>query len=316
MPTDATAPPPDDGSAPGLTQVGDRRAPRVRGVGQSVQQRLRGARGFVFDMDGTLVLGDPVGGELAPLPGALEITRWLDDHGVPFAVCTNGTARTPRRYAAILSEAGFGIADAAVVTPATSAVTVLRQRRRRRVMVLGTEGLVRPLGEAGIETVPPGSDAAVDAVLVGWYREFDMDTLEAACRAVWNGAELYSCSESRFFATAGGRTLGTSRAITAAITSVTGCEVRVVGKPSVDALQPASRDLGAPAENLVVVGDDPDLEVPMAHRGGALAVAVGTGIGTSESYAHLPEPQRPHLNLRGVDELLSLYQRAVGDAES
>jgi hypothetical protein len=37
-----------------------------------------------------------------------------------------------------------------------------------------------------------------------------------------------------------------------------------------------------------VVGDDPELEVAMAHRGGALAVAVGTGVGTSSAFARLP----------------------------
>ena len=38
--------------------------------------RLRDVRGFVFDMDGTLVLGDRHNHGLRPLPGAMEITRW------------------------------------------------------------------------------------------------------------------------------------------------------------------------------------------------------------------------------------------------
>jgi hypothetical protein len=48
----------------------------------------------------------------------------------------------------------------------------------------------------------------------------------------------------------------------------------------------------------------------MAHRGHALAVAVQTGLAGQDAYDRLPPGKRPHLHLRGVDELLSLC-RAV-----
>jgi 4-nitrophenyl phosphatase len=110
-------------------------------------------------------------------------------------------------------------------------------------------------------------------VLVGWFPEFTMPALEAACHAVWGGAVLFSASQTPFFATANGRALGTSRAISAMIRSLTG---------------------------------SPLLEVPMAHRGRALAIAVGTGLGSADAYDHLPAERKPHLRLRGVDELLAL----------
>jgi hypothetical protein len=55
-----------------------------------------------------------------------------------------------------------------------------------------------------------------------------------------------------------------------------------------------------------VVGDDPLLEVPMAHRGKALAIAVDTGLGSATAYDHLPPERRPHLHVSGVDELLAM----------
>ena len=148
--------------------------------------------------------------------------------------------------------------------------------------------------------------AGVDAVFVGWFREFTMSHLEAACQAVWSGAALYSASETPFFAVAGGRALGTSRVISAMIPSITGCRLTVAGKPSLDALRAAAARLGVPPRHLVVVGDDPLLEVPMAHRGHALAVAVQTGLGGPDAYDRLPPAKRPHLHLRGVEELLAL----------
>ena len=49
--------------------------------------RLADARGFVFDLDGTLVLGDRRGHGLRPLPGAVETT------GVAYAAQIRGQGR-------------------------------------------------------------------------------------------------------------------------------------------------------------------------------------------------------------------------------
>jgi 4-nitrophenyl phosphatase len=283
--------------------------------------RLRDARGFIFDMDGTLALGDRVNHGLTPLPGAVEMLRWVRDRGLPYLVFTNGTNRSPAHFAAVLRDSGLDVPDERMMTPASSAVVMFTRRGYKRVMVLGGDGLTGPLREAGIEAVPlveaapdtrpPRAPAGVDAVFVGWFREFTMSHLEAACEAVWSGAALYSASETPFFAAAGGRALGTSRAISAMIRSITGCRLTVTGKPSLDALRAASARLGVPARDVVVVGDDPLLEVPMAHRGHALAVAVQTGLAGPDAYDQLPPAKQPHLHLRGIDELLSLY-RAQG----
>jgi 4-nitrophenyl phosphatase len=280
-------------------------------VPAEVGERLRTVRGFVFDLDGTLVLGDRHNRGLVPLPGALEVTRWVARRGLPFAVLTNGTTKTPAQYARTLQSIGFELPDDAVLTPASSAAAVFSRRRYRRVLVLGSDGLTGPLREAGLDvlTATPGiRPEAVDAVLAGWYPAFSMSSLETACDAVWAGAALYSCSQSVFFATAEGRSIGTSRAISAMISSLTGSRVQLVGKPSLDALRTAGARIGVRTADLAVVGDDPELEVPMAHRGRALAVAVTSGLATADSFSHLPPARRPHLHLRGVDELLSICQ--------
>lgn len=277
----------------------------------ALTRRLRAVRGFVLDMDGTLVLGDGRNRRLRPVPGALALIRWLGRRGMPFVLFTNGTTRPPREYARSLQRLGFELADDAVLTPASSAVDLFVERGYRRVMVLGGEGLSAPLQAAGIEAVAPAGRPAVDAVLVGWYREFTMDQLESACHAVWGGAQVFSASHALFFATAQGRALGTSRAISAMIKDLTGCRIHVVGKPSLRALGCAGRRLRAPLARLAVVGDDPSLEVPMAHRGHALAVAVHTGLGAAGAFDHLPRDRRPHLALHGVRELLALCRATL-----
>jgi 4-nitrophenyl phosphatase len=271
--------------------------------------RLRRVRGFVLDMDGTLVLGDRNNQGLAPLPGAQHFLETLVELDLPFCVLTNGTTRTPEQYADSLQAAGFPVTADRMLTPTSAAVELFLERGYRRVMVLGGKGITEPLEAAGIETLPPLRGAQCDAVFAGWYRqELTFEALEAAVFAVFDGAAMYSASQSMFFATAEGKSMGTSRAISAVVTDLTGCEVTVVGKPSVAALATAARRLGLSSEDLAVVGDDPELEVPMAHAGGAFAVAVHTGIGHAESFTDLPPEVRPHLDLADVGALAELLR--------
>jgi NagD protein len=146
-------------------------------------------------------------------------------------------------------------------------------------------------------------------VLAGWYRqELTFESLEAAVEAVSAGAKYYSASQSPYFATSEGRSLGSSRAISAVVRDLTGARVEVVGKPSLHALRTSARLLGLEPSALAVVGDDPELEVPMAHKGGAFAVAVHTGIGHAESFSDLPADVRPHLDLPDLTDLARLLR--------
>ncbi|MEU9456217.1 HAD family hydrolase [Streptomyces sp. NPDC048277] len=273
--------------------------------------RLRAVRGVVFDMDGTLVLGDRHNHGLTPLPGALELTAALTARGLPWVTFTNGTTRTPEVYAEALRRIGFDLPDDAMLTPATSAVDHFLAMGHRSALVLGGEGLQEPLRRAGIEVVAPKGKPEADAVLAGWYPEFTMADLEAACHAVLGGATLYSSSQSVFFASADGRALGTSRVICAMISSVTGVAEQVVGKPSLTGLHCAVRRLGVEPRRLAVVGDDPELEMAMARRAGALGIAVATGIHTADRSGTLPPEQRPHLTVDGVGALLDLLPTAT-----
>ena len=267
-------------------------------------ERLRRAGGFVLDLDGTLVLGDREARGFAPMPGAVALTALLAARGVPFAVYTNGSARGPGDYLDALRAIGLTVPDDGVLTPVSSAIDVLLARGHRRVLALGTPGgLAEPLAAAGLDPVRPGAGgAAVDAVLVGLHRGFTMDHLDHACAAVWAGAGLYSCSDARFVATTTGRALGTSRAIAGAIHAVTEVRAEPVGKPSQHAIDTAARRLGVPAEALVIVGDDPDLEIAMARRAGALGVLVGAGHSSGDA----------DLRLDGVHALVELLEPATG----
>jgi NagD protein len=273
-----------------------------------VLARLRTARGFIFDMDGTLVLGDRLNKDIKPLPGAVDLIRLLRERDVAVVLLTNGTGRPPEAYLEKMRGIGFALPEASIITPSSVAADHFRKRKLTRVMVLGGEGVWRPIEQAGLTVVRPLESNDADAVYIGWHRDFTMDELDSACNAVWKGAKVFAASLSPFFATANGKSPGTSRAIAAAITSITRTRAKVLGKPSLEALRFACKRLGVPSMDIAIVGDDPELEVPMAHRGGSLAIAVRSGVGDANSFAGVPREQRPHLTVSHVGELLRQLQ--------
>ena len=263
-------------------------------------------KGFMFDLDGTLLLSDRTLGGYEVLPGAIEVLTALAAKSIPFLVLTNGSAYPPPEQAQRLRGLGLPVADERMFTPSSVAADVMSRRRVRRALVLGGRGVGYALTQAGIEAVFTGEPRAthVDAVYVGWHPECHMKDIEAACQAIWAGARLYVASDVPFFATRQGRTMGYSYAIVGAIRRMTRVPMILTGKPSELAMRFVARQLGVPVRDVAVVGDDPAVEIIMAHRGGATAFGVTTGIMKQEDWERETGKRRPHYVLADLRDLL------------
>jgi NagD protein len=268
------------------------------------EERLLQAKGFIFDIDGTLALLDKKRNVFTPFDGAVELLRRLDRMEIPSVAFTNGTFQTPESYRQILNAAGFDFPEGRVMTPSSVAADFFVRQSIRKVMVLGGRSVFEPLERAGICVVAPQSgEKDVDAVLIGWFPEFTFADMQAACDAVWQGAPLYSVSNAPFFAGDKGRILGVSGAIGAMIAQATGKRPVVLGKPAVHGLKIACARMGIAPEKAIVVGDDPNLEILMARKGGALGIGVLTGIAGRDAYSALPESKAAHLVVGSVADL-------------
>jgi NagD protein len=226
---------------------------------------------------------------------------------VPFRVFTNGTVKSPATYAASLRKVGFDLRDEEMMTPSTSAAQWFLKQGIGKVRVLGLDGVAQPLVAAGIEAVGPTAEAeGVEAVYTGWFKEFTFPALEAACQDLWAGARLTTASNVPFFATATGRAIGSSFAINAMLKAMTGKQARVLGKPSVDAFRVAMQAMGLPrtaAAKMVVVGDDPALEMRMAVSAGAYGVGMTTGLMKRNNVRSLAAAEKPHALLESLEGL-------------
>jgi 4-nitrophenyl phosphatase len=264
-------------------------------------------KGFMFDLDGTLLLSDRSLGGYEVLPGAIEVLSALKERAIPFVVLTNGSAYPPAEQAARLRGLGLPIADDRMFTPSSVAAELMSRNGLSRALILGNRGVGHALSEVGIETVFTGEPRAseVDAVYVGWHPECNMKDIEAACRAIWAGAKLYVASDVPFFATKQGRAMGYSYAVVGAIRRMTRAPAILTGKPSLHALRFVAKRLEVSTRSVAVVGDDPAVEIIMARRGGAMAFGVTTGVMTEADWARETGKRKPHHVLGQIRELLT-----------
>lgn len=261
-------------------------------------------RTAVFDIDGTLAMMDKAKGTFTALPGAAQALAACRSAGIKVVAYTNGTFFPPAHYYPLLADAGLVLEPGHIITPAAVSAQRLKALGYKRVMVFGAEGTRVPMQDVGIEVVEPTADAApVEAVLLGWTREFGAEQLEAVVQAVWDGAKPYAGSVAPYFAAKKGRLLGISGAIAAALENATDTKVTVFGKPEVAGLEMVRDLTGASPEEMAVIGDDPKLEIRMGRRAGSFTVGVTTGIADAAMFNSFPVDERAHVVLPSLEGL-------------
>jgi HAD superfamily hydrolase (TIGR01450 family) len=264
--------------------------------------RLDDVRGFVFDVDGTLVRRFADG--VHPLPGAVAVLEAIRASGRRLAIFTNGSHMPPEEFARELRADGLPVSDEEMVTPVRSALSYLRRRHAGAPVLLFAQPSVRELMEReGVAVVDGDGDAAV--VLVLHVDDTSIPELERAARAVVGGARLLTANYLPAYAGANGPIFSRGAMVTAAIAKAADARPTVVGKPSRAAVQELRDRLGVPSEDLLVTGDDVRMDIGLGLLGGSRTVLVRTGITGNMDLTRLPEKRRPHAVIDGVEELLA-----------
>ena len=262
-------------------------------------------RAAVFDIDGTLAMMDKDSGTYAALPGAVAALAALKSRGLPVVAYTNGTFFPPAHYYPLLADAGLVLEPGHILTPATVAARQLARMGVKRLLVIAADGTRVPLRDAGIEVALTGDGGEVDGVMLGWTKDFGAADLEEAAQLLWAGKPLYATSIAPHFAGAKGRLLGISGAVAAALHNATGVKAKVFGKPETIGLEDISDMLNIPAQEMVVIGDDPKLEIAMARKAGAFAVGVTTGTVNEAGFMAADESLRANVVLAGLESLMA-----------
>ena len=127
--------------------------------------RLDEVRGFVFDVDGTLV--HRAGAEVRVIPGAREVLERIRASGKPYVLFTNGSHVAPEVLASELRGAGLPVGDEQLLTPLRSVQTYLRAfGPTPSVLPIVTDAARGYLEAQGVRLVDGRDGAHVDAVFV------------------------------------------------------------------------------------------------------------------------------------------------------
>ena len=223
---------------------------------------------ILLDLDGVLYRWPDA------IPGAADAVAALRGAGKRLAFVTNNSSRTPAQVAERLGSVGVNASPEEVVTSALATATSLSERGVRSAFVVGEEGLVEALADAGIETVHEPGDGP-DVVVVGFDRGVDYMKLKDASILVERGISLVASNADPSFPAPGGESWPGAGALLAAIETTTGSRGEVFGKPQAPLFERALASAGGGRP--LVVGDRLDTDIAGAVGLGWDSALVLTG---------------------------------------
>ena len=232
-------------------------------------------RGVLLDLEGVIYQGD------SPIPGAREAIAKLAAAGLALRFLTNTTTRPRSAIAARLEALGVAVDPAHLFTPAVAARGLLAASGATRVHLAAPAGLEEDLPGLALADTPP-----LDAVVMGdLHKDFTWERLDRLFGFLRDGARLIALHKNRFCRRGEAIALDLGPFV-AALEYAAGVEAIVVGKPSADFFDQAVADLGVPAGEVVMVGDDIEADIGGAKKAGLKAIQVCTGKFTARDLDH------------------------------
>lgn len=220
-------------------------------------------KGIVFDLDGTLYLGEKA------IDGAIETVNALTKRGCQVFYLTNNSGKTRQQIVQKLNKIGF-MADAGNTYCGSYAISAyLVGNKITPVYVIGTDGLKDELSY----DIVVKDNADVSAVVIGIDPFFSYGKIAMALEAIDNGAKLIVANTDASYPVENNCRLPGCGAMVAAIVAATGHTPDFhVGKPNTYLLELLCREHGLLPEEICVVGDAPESDIQMAVNFGCQSI--------------------------------------------
>jgi HAD superfamily hydrolase (TIGR01450 family) len=251
---------------------------------------------ILCDLDGVVWLSH------RPIAGSVEAIAALRAAGHRVLFVTNNSAATLAQHEAALAKIGVP-AHGDVLSSSMAAALLIQPGER--VLVCGGPGVVEAIEGRGAVAVSSGTDptSPIDAVAVGFHRDFDYEIMRRATQAVQRGARLIGTNDDATYPTPDGPIPG-GGAILASIQTATGISPTIAGKPYEPMAGLVRAVLGAAAiTDAVMVGDRPETDGLFAVTLGCRYAIVWSGVAV-KGQPVTPEPDFAADDLGGVAAML------------
>ncbi len=260
--------------------------------------KLQNCELFLFDMDGTLYLGDDV------YEGAHELMQDLPALGKQYIYLTNNSSRAGIDYITRLRRLGFPCEAENVFTSGMATGMYLNQNYAGKpVYLVGTEAFRRELLSYGIPLVEEGAEI----VVVGFDTELVYEKLNKACHFLRRGAVFIAANPDWVCPMPNDEVLPDCGSICALLTASSGKEPFFIGKPNRSMIDVIANERGIPNEKICAVGDRLYTDIAVAQNAGSVSVLVLSGETSPQMAAEalrkpdyiLPSVKELHEALRG-----------------
>ena len=234
-------------------------------------------KALILDMDGVIWKSD------APIGNLPSIFRRIRARGLKFVFATNNSTRTSEQYVQVLQSLGLNAEPWQVVTSSQGAAHAVAQRfpPGTKVFMIGEDGIRMALQERGFDILPVETAAEAQAVVMGIDRGVTFEKIVEATLLVRNGIPFYATNTDRTFPTPRGEIPG-SGAWISVITTATGIQPIIAGKPFPFLMELGLEKLGTTKEETLVVGDRLETDIAAGQAVGCPTGLVLSGVSTRE----------------------------------
>ena len=259
---------------------------------------------LLFDMDGTLYLGDEV------YDGALELMEDLPRLGQRYIYLTNNSSRAGTDYIARLRKLGFPCEAENVFTSSMACGQYLNQTHPgASVYLAGTRAFYRELVDFGIDLVNDERGHTdvdtVDVVVQGFDTELVYEKLDRACHFLRRGAAFVAANPDWVCPMPAGEVLPDCGSICALLTASTGVEPFYIGKPNRAMIDVIAQMTGVANERICAVGDRLYTDIAVAQNAGSVSVLVLSGETTRQMVDEAErQPDYIFADVAGLHEVL------------
>lgn len=254
-------------------------------------------KGFIIDIDGVIGRGK------IPIPEGVEAVNRLRELGKKIIFVSNNSTRSRKIAMERFKDYNLEITeDELLVATYATARFIAREKRNAKVFTTGEQGLVEELELAGLEIVDY-NDA--EYLVVGSNRGINFELMTRALRACLRGIRYIATNPDRVFPKEDGPIPGTGMIIGALHYMANRMPDVIVGKPSKVIMEEALDILGLEASEVVMVGDQIDVDIKAGKAINATTLLVLSGVTTKENLQKMIEKygEKPDFVLNNFGEL-------------
>ena len=261
---------------------------------------IRRMKLYLFDMDGTLYLGNRLYDFTA------ELLETIGQTGGKYLFMTNNSSKSVADYIAKLQTMGIEATEEDFMTSSQATADYLHKHHPgKRLYVCGTQSLKQELRKEGF-AVTQNLDE-VDCIVMGFDTELTFQKLHDVSYLLLTRPELpYVATNPDLVCPTEFGSVPDCGSICIGIKNATGREPVVIGKPSPLMPELAMERLGISREQTCVVGDRIYTDIKSGLNAGVTGILVMSGETTPEILAQSPD--KPHLVLQDAGEILKMLK--------